>query len=236
MENVKQAEVAREIALRDERLAELMFDFDINSCDGHEKHFDSVRNKFLEEKKDKNMGQRMALALQQPYLEAIHVVELGATSEFDKQSGLAELDHQYDDLRRWLIKNSWIKEELPRGPDTRHISFSRSALDSNLPIVTRMRALVSETIPLPSGAVLSGREEVDGYVVPVKLNIAKRMVFAMSRQSINKIDARSGYKDLQRPDILETIYNSIDEALSAPQHHDITPIRTSYYLNAELQL
>lgn len=172
-----------------------------------------LRRRFMEEKRDMNMGQRLNLALQPPYFGRLHVVELGLTNRPGVEGEIDGLKHQYHDLLNWMTIHGLVEEELPRQESGRTIELRKSKIDTGCMVVVRNRPLVDTRLPQP----------------PTHIGISKRMVFSLPRTMLRTMDKE--IKNMAEPvcDYRTTLLDLIEREMDA-QNPQIDAIRTAYYL------
>jgi hypothetical protein len=182
-----------------------------------------LRRDFLDEKKDKTMVERFELALLDKFLGAIHVVELGTSTEPAKDGSADSLKGEYLVLRDWLTTLGVIKHELRREQSGRF-------LDVSVPDITKSRVVIGRTRPLVSTVIEVAHRGDVGSLAKVttkeaQVDIAKRMVFSIPTGlylAYAKTDAKLETEDTLRS-IEELLQNSNGKKL-------VDPIRTTYYL------
>lgn len=182
-----------------------------------------LEHEFLREKKqkviengverDQNMGDLFALAIQEKYLDKIHVVELGRTENPGENGEVDGLKIQYRQFRDWLIMQGHIKEDLSRENSGRTIRVRKPVMleaSDKLAIVERDRPLINTVI------------DVRGEKVAVK--IGKRMVFSIPLPTIGGI-YHAHDRQLNSEEALRAVENLLDHTRDC-----IHPIATSYHL------
>ncbi|GEM_PF-1906633 len=178
---------------------------------------EQLRRDFLEEKRDKNMGERFEMALSPKYLGKIHVVELGMTTEPSADGGIDGLKKDYRDILKFMTDNKIVERELSRSESGRWLDFRNPVLDEakgKLVVVGRNRPLIDTTI------------EHGGKVVAV--HMLKRMVFSMPMTNFHLLVQRGGGK-LESERALEVLETQLNHGSGG-----IAPIRTTYYLATDL--
>jgi hypothetical protein len=221
---VRTSENAKEDAWRERFLAENLF---------HNAHLDEVLGKtedkiqlysleqeFLEEKRDKTMGERFALAISAKYRGKIHVVELGRTTNPGVNGEVDGLKDEYRDLLKWMQENGVVERELERHESGRNMSIRKPVHEeaaNKLVIVVRNRPLV-ETEIVHEGVNLS-------------IGITKRMVFGLPHQSMRALLAVSPELDLNS----ERVQQFIEGNFLKDGWGGVQPIRTAYYLATDVR-
>lgn len=178
-----------------------------------------IHDQFMRDKKGKNMGERMELALSDEYLNKINVVELGHTTRPDEDGHADGLKKDYIDLRNWMLANNWIDDEISRSDSGRTVSFHNSKVTRERKVVIRNRPLIDTVI---EHSVMNGE-----WPVNVRIRLAKRMVFSVPTRLIEAYGALADHKGQ------EFVVASVEQLLDRKSKH-IDPIRTSYYLSTEL--
>lgn len=222
VETVRQTENEREEGWREKFLAENLF---------HNNHLDDVlrrsedriqllnlEHQFLQDKQDKNMGERFDLALSDRYLGKIHVVELGRTTNPGANGEIDGLKTEYNDLLRWMQQNGIVERELSRQESGRNISVRKPALDEaadRLAIMVRNRPLIQTSL------VHNGQQ--------LDIAIAKRMVFSLPRESLKPLLAIN-------PNLCgEEVQQFIEDRFLKNGWGGVRPIRTAYYLATDIR-
>lgn len=168
-----------------------------------------LRDQFLIDKKDKeNMGDVFDLAINPPYLDAIHVVELGSITDLGKKGEIDGLKHDYLHLLDWLERNTEIKGELPRKESARYIRILPSKIaerDGSFVVMERAR-------PLVHGRITHNGQELE-------IKILKRMIFTMPKATAIAIANKN-----------EEGIEYLEDELLPNGYGGIKPIRTTYYL------
>lgn len=185
-------------------------------------HYDELiqlKEEFVQEKRNKNMGERFNMALSEKYFDKIHVVELGLTEKPGLNGEVDGLKHEYTDLRHWLQLNGTIQDELPRQESGRTLQLRDSAAAPEHIVMIRNRPLIESTIDTPRGIARFG--------------IAKRMVFSMPRQLCAAILRQSGGNQPGSEEFMQRVETILQQRSLYKQHTLLNPIRTGYYLASE---
>lgn len=226
VETVRATENEVEEAWRDSKLAMFLFHDDhLNrSISAHEEISDDtietrhyrlfqLEQDFLQDKKFKDMSERFDLALDPKYLGAIHVVELGTTTNPGLNGEVDGLKHQYNSLLKHM-KNAGIPvTEMERSKSGRNLSIRRPVL----PEAADKYAVMVRNRPL-----INTKFEYDGAQVSV--GIAKRMIFSVPLPSLKPLLAID--EDINS----EAVQRTVEERFLAQGWECVMPIRTSYYL------
>lgn len=174
----------------------------------------SLRKRFVAEKRGKNMGEVFDMALSPEYFDRIHVVELGLTERPGHNGELDGLKHEYDDLRLWMRNYGLAVHVLSREESGRTIESRESEIDPSRIILIRNRPLMEGIIENPQRHARFG--------------IAKRMVFSMPQELLEKLRYMAGTADCNDEKLKAFIEKAMQ--LKSP---GIDAIRTGYYLVTE---
>jgi hypothetical protein len=213
---------AIEEGLRDEFLQANLFHGHFLPMNLDVEHIEQRRathDQFMLDKKGKNMGERMELALNLDYLNVIRVVELGHTTQPGDDGHADGLKKDFIDLREWMIANEWIETEMSREESGRTIEFHGSRVAPDRAVAVRNRPLVDTVIKL---SVLEDSDPID-----VRIMIAKRMVFSIPSKLVLAYDFAAEHEGK------EFVMESVEQLLDS-QSNLVDPIRTGYYLATEL--
>ena len=213
---------AIEESLREEFLQDNLFHGHFLPMSLDKEHVDERRrthDQFMLDKKGKNMGERMELALSLDYLNIIHVVELGHTTQPGDDGHADGLKKDFIDLREWMRANSWIENEMSREESDRDIDFRTSLVNPSRAIAIRNRPLVD--------TIIYHKLSEDTDPVQVRVGIAKRMVFSIPTQLMQ------AYKFAAEHEGKEFVMTSVEQLLDN-RSQLIDPIRTGYYLSTKL--
>jgi hypothetical protein len=217
---------AREERFREDEFENFLFHNELADyfrARGDNYELQMLRRDFLDLKKDKTMFERFELALADKFLGAIHVVELGMSTEPGVDGSADGLKSEYLELREWMVSLGLIKEELSREDSGRY-------LDVYIPEATRSRVVIGRTRPLVSTIIDVSHEGDAGYQAKgttkrAQIDIAKRMVFSIPT-GLYLAYLRSD-PQFDKEDTLQ----SIEDMLQNPGSRKIVdPIRTTYYL------
>lgn len=190
---------------------------------------EEVKRAFLTQKEGKNMGELFALAIQEPYLGVINVVELGVSRHPENEGELDAIDTQYDDFKRKLKDKKIIEGEVERAESGRKLEIGKSEVLDDLLVLTLTRKLIDAQTDAPV-TLHDGEEAAEQLIpVPVRFQVAKQTTFAIPAKLYHAVAARFDDPYLRKESSL-----SIVEGLLAPGSEFVEPIRTSYYLGTEL--
>jgi len=223
--HLSQEQNAIEDELREDFLAQNLFHW------GHVRGYDSInemaeqltrlKQEFLAEKRDANMGERFAMAISQKYLGKISVVELGLVESNDPQD-YVNLKKQYNDLRNWLIMHAIISDEISREQSGRTLSYRQSRVDATRIVVIRQRPLIEAAMP--------ARDDTGKEYGQTQFGIAKRQIFSAPRELAAIVRANASQSD-------DSVHTAMEEweRLLGETHPAIHRIRTGYYVISGVQ-
>lgn len=188
----------------------------------------NIEATFLTEKEGKNMGEVMDMALRPPNLGVIRVVELGKTDHPGRNGEIDGLKNQYRNLLRGMKRDGWLTEDLPRLPTTRQMII-QPPMDNfpDIHLVTRLRMLID------TRQNITNQIGDKHYEDEVDIKLAKRMVFGMHKDGVNKACRETGYSfyhpDYPYEDLIQEIEKYMDS-----RDASIIPIRTEYFLETQI--
>lgn len=214
---------AREEQFRRDEFETFLFHRDVATnavLNGMPSQLEALKRDFLKDKNDNDMFGRLEIALSKKYLGAIHVVELGTTTEPGMDGSADGLKVEYRALRNWMKSLGIIEDEMSREESGRFF-------DVNFPEATNTRVVIGRTRPLISTLM----KTPDDTSVQAQVDIAKRMVFSIPT-GLYLAYARTDPKIEQ-----DATMRSIEELLQAPNGKKqlIDPIRTTYYLRTAVR-
>lgn len=184
--------------------------FDSEGYGGGLDELPALHNEFMKEKRDKNMGERFAMALSDKYLDKVHVVELGLSTNPSNRGEVDSLKHEWQDLKHWMQLNGLIEDELSRDQSGRVLELRRSTVAPDHIVMVRTRPLVRTTI--------------DG----VSIMIWKRMVFSAPEKLCHMVANLTQDEYLKSEASLQLFEQYMEP--SSPLNAQLGSIRTSYYL------
>ena len=224
-ETIREVYNQQEENVRDQALAGLLFHDHIEN-DFSPEELERLEQKFLKDKRDLNMGERMALALSPEYLGIINVVELGRTENPSLDDEVRDLKAEYRDLLSWMQDHEWVEDEIPRSAVSRRLKTDRSDICSNLQIVRRARDLIKTTpwIERDNGDISA--------LLNVSIEISKYQVCAIPVGLYEAIKVRSQNSGLGDNATQELIALGVEKLIDERSKF-VIPIRTAYYLMAD---
>lgn len=219
IEAVRDEQNRWEEGLREDFLADHLFHLHHVSVTFQEQR-EQLEQEFLRDKKGKNMGERLELALQESYLGVINVVELGMTTRPSADGEIDGLKHEYNELRRWMIINGWIDDEMSREESGRTLDVRFPDATKEYVVIGRNRPLVSTEVDVNIG---------HDRTISTHIGVAKRMVFSIPVGLYLAINRRFDDPSLKKEETIAFVEDMLQQ--HAKKIHSI---RTSYYLSAQV--
>lgn len=170
----------------------------------------ALHAEFMHEKRDKNMGERFAMALSDKYLDKIHVVELGLSTNPSNRGEVDDLKDEWNDLRHWMQSQGLIDDELSRQASGRELDLRRSKVAPDRIVVVRTRPLVTANVN------------------DISILIWKRMVFSVPEKLCQMVANLTQDEYLNSEAALQLFEQYMEP--TSPLNSQLSSIRTGYYL------